>query len=423
MGVAAVVLLIALVGDRSRGRRRCPGCWYDMSAAPRAMSAVPVTCPECGKRAVSEIELLRCRRSWTRVAVAGLAVLVGWYCTIVALRKTAVGSPWIPTTVLVLLGPLQADESPSLLVDSLIDRVGVRPINGGAWDWQRAILARRLPRPDSDAFARSIVTRRRWPSGATPVFELDPDVFETSDFVFAEVRATAIDAKITAFDLRIDADHPRLWRSLPPGSHVRYGSGEALAPGHYSVTFRITHEWEHGPESVGNCRVEFDIAPPGEAVLPACDDPDIGAAARAALTWRLATGARDIRHQFQWRFDTSTMHDMAWKKYTRVEPHPVVAIVIEILDGDRLVFCSTEVFQFSLIEYPLPESFGDCDDLVELVDPENDAWTFKLKPGVLERLRVRVRSSEAIAARSLSAPCHWSGDFEAPLTDFARDDH
>lgn len=423
MGVAAVVLLIALVGDRSRGRRRCRKCWYDMSAAPRATSAAPVICPECGKRAVSESELLRCRRSWARVAVAGLAVLVGWYCTIVAIRRTAVGSPWLPTTVLVLLGPLEADESPSLLVESLIDRVGGRPINGDAWDWQRAILAWRLPRPDSDAFARSIVTRHRWPSGATPVFELDPSVFETSDFVFAEVRATAIDANVTPFDLRIDADHPRLWRSFPPGSHVRYGSGEALAPGHYSVTFRITHAWEHGPESVGNCQVEFDVAPPGEVVLPPCEDQRIDAAVRCSLRWQIYTDRVPEWTRMQWRFDEDMMWKSAWDFVPRGGPYPIVALTIEVLDGEHVVHSATMIYLDGDVGRTVEPSFTDFTDLVEPAPTEKQDQRMRLKPGVLERLRVRVRSSEAIAARSLRAPCHWSGDFEAPLTDFARDGH
>lgn len=423
MGVAAVVLLIALVGDRSRGKRRCRKCWYDMSAAPRASSAAPVICPECGKRAVSEIELLRSRRPWTRVVIAGLAVLVGWYGTIVALRRSAVGSPMIPTTLLVCFAPIESSRRHDLLFDSLVDRVGTPPRAGGAWDWQHAILARRLPEPAEDAFNRAIVTRPRWPEGSTPLFELDPSVFERSSLNFAFVRAEAIEGGVTPFDLRIDAEHPRLWRTLPVGDHERYGIGKALAPGHYALAFRVTHSWKHGPERVGICRVEFDVAPVGEVVVPACDDAEMLAAVRAGLWWRLATGAEGNWTRFQWRFDATTMNDVAWKKYPRFGPRPVAAVAIEMFDGDRLLHSSTEVFQLFRVEYPLPEPVEDCDDLFELVDPENDAWTFKLKPGVLERLRVRVRSSEAIAARSLGAPCHWSGQFEAPLTDFVRDDY
>ncbi len=59
----------ALFGDRARGRRRCPRCWYDMRGVPG------VTCPECGHAAGDERALSRTRRRWRRAA-AGL-VLAG----------------------------------------------------------------------------------------------------------------------------------------------------------------------------------------------------------------------------------------------------------------------------------------------------------------------------------------------------------
>lgn len=423
MGVAAIVLLFALVGDRSRGRRRCRNCWYDMSEAARPTSAAPVICPECGTRTITERQLSRSRRSWSRVSITVLALFLGWYFTVVAIRRNALGSPWIPTTLLVCLTPIEPTSQDGLLSVSLIDRLGTMPREGGAWDWQHSILAWRLPKPAEDAFSRAIVTRPRWPAGSTPLFELEPSLFESSSVGFAFVRAEAIDADVTPFDLRIDAEHPRLWRTLPLGNHQRFGIGGELAPGHYAMAFRVTHAWEHGPERVGICRVEFDVAPAGEVVVPACEDAEMFAAVRAGLWWRLSTGMKGNRTRFQWLFDATTMNDIAWKKYPRFGHRPVAAVVIEMFDGDRLVHSSTEVFQFFRVEYPLPTAFDDCDDLLELVDPESDAWTFRLRPGVIERLRVRVRSSEAIAARSLGAPCHWSGQFEAPLTDFTRDDH
>ena len=50
--LATVALLtLALVGDRPRARRRCPGCWYDMSATRG------LVCPECGVDALSLIHI------------------------------------------------------------------------------------------------------------------------------------------------------------------------------------------------------------------------------------------------------------------------------------------------------------------------------------------------------------------------------
>jgi hypothetical protein len=67
IGAAGMVLLLwALFWDRSRGRRRCPKCWYDMAGVPG------LRCPECGKEAKSERQLSATRRRW-RWAAAGVA--------------------------------------------------------------------------------------------------------------------------------------------------------------------------------------------------------------------------------------------------------------------------------------------------------------------------------------------------------------
>lgn len=59
----------ALWGDRSRGRRRCPRCWYDMSGVQG------LRCPECGTSVRREQSLLRARRRWRVVACALVLVI------------------------------------------------------------------------------------------------------------------------------------------------------------------------------------------------------------------------------------------------------------------------------------------------------------------------------------------------------------
>ena len=61
--------------DRSKGRRRCPRCWYDMSAVGQQRR-----CSECGHLAATEHDMLRTRRKW-RWAFLGLMLVVaipGW---------------------------------------------------------------------------------------------------------------------------------------------------------------------------------------------------------------------------------------------------------------------------------------------------------------------------------------------------------
>ena len=84
LGVAVVPLVGVLLlcwglwGDRSKGRARCPKCWYDMRG-----SLPSLVCPECGHAPGSEHQLYRSRRRWARVVVGvGLVVLFSYPVTI-----------------------------------------------------------------------------------------------------------------------------------------------------------------------------------------------------------------------------------------------------------------------------------------------------------------------------------------------------
>lgn len=71
--VAGIALLIwGMWGDRSRGRRRCPRCWYDMHGV------ATLVCPECGKDARVERRLFRARRRRHWIALA-CVLLAGAY--------------------------------------------------------------------------------------------------------------------------------------------------------------------------------------------------------------------------------------------------------------------------------------------------------------------------------------------------------
>lgn len=67
--IAAALAAWALFADRSRGRRRCPACWYTLHAA----GPLP-TCPECGRTPRSERDAHKTRRRW-RLALCSLPLL------------------------------------------------------------------------------------------------------------------------------------------------------------------------------------------------------------------------------------------------------------------------------------------------------------------------------------------------------------
>ncbi len=140
----AALLGWALFKDRARGRKRCPKCWYDMSAAAPVESAPVVTyrCPECGALARGEAALLRTRRRWRVVWLCGVIALVAWWAPDAARRAGARGIIGLaPTTGLVVLVPLfEPRESEDSRSSPWADEVRVRCEKGELSSWQLRLL-------------------------------------------------------------------------------------------------------------------------------------------------------------------------------------------------------------------------------------------------------------------------------------------
>ncbi|MDX2017629.1 MAG: hypothetical protein SFY95_08345 [Planctomycetota bacterium] len=93
-GFGGLLIVRALVGEPSRGRRRCPKCWYDLLIDSR-------TCSECGFTSELERAFYRARRR-KGPALLGMAVLVLSYGVFVTPRVREGG--WVgavPTAVLI----------------------------------------------------------------------------------------------------------------------------------------------------------------------------------------------------------------------------------------------------------------------------------------------------------------------------------
>ena len=87
-----------LFGDRSKGRPRCPKCWYDMRGSlPR------LECPECGHQARYERRLYKNRRGRRPIAIGAVLVLLccypfavvgGWYREQLIIRQLTNRGHW-----------------------------------------------------------------------------------------------------------------------------------------------------------------------------------------------------------------------------------------------------------------------------------------------------------------------------------------
>ncbi len=102
LGLLGLWLLYwSLLKDRAKGKRRCPKCWYDMSATEG------LRCSECGNEAKREKKLFKTRRR-LRWAFVAIGILIAGHVTHTVPRIQKAG--WIgtiPTTALISVFPWQ----------------------------------------------------------------------------------------------------------------------------------------------------------------------------------------------------------------------------------------------------------------------------------------------------------------------------
>lgn len=91
---ALAFLAWALVGDRSRGRRRCPKCWYDLRTDS-------TTCPECGHSPKTSVGFYRARRRWTSAIAAFSLLLAAAATTLYPRVETRGWATLVPSWLLV----------------------------------------------------------------------------------------------------------------------------------------------------------------------------------------------------------------------------------------------------------------------------------------------------------------------------------
>lgn len=130
------------VGDRSRGRQRCPRCWYDMAATPRTPATKrddkhvdkddtpPLcTCPECGEEVFREKELLRARKQRWKISLGVLLLLLSFGSYLGDKYQRGGVVAMVPTWVLILGAPILPDhwfENRNWTIDdeySLVSRI------------------------------------------------------------------------------------------------------------------------------------------------------------------------------------------------------------------------------------------------------------------------------------------------------------
>lgn len=105
LGVSVALVYIAwwaLFADRSRGRRRCPRCWYDMAYSPG------MTCAECGFTARKEKQFYATRRRYG-VGLGAIIAATAFALFIIDQVNQNAWPSYLPTRVLLWMLPLSGD--------------------------------------------------------------------------------------------------------------------------------------------------------------------------------------------------------------------------------------------------------------------------------------------------------------------------
>jgi len=213
IALTALVLFIrTLIGDRPRGRRRCPKCWYDMSGTPDNLR-----CSECGCTAANERKLKRTRRSWLKVCGAVLLLLIGAGLSSTPGYLRAGWPGAVPSTILISMMPDLEKDSPAAFKE-LCSRMDA----GSLWEWQWGWLIDRCTATGKWQF--KITTRNRWPAseplGCHRLFEPWPTGKSYLDNVPIQVRIRSVNG--TGSELTLGA--------LDGGFPHRYVFDEAAPP-------------------------------------------------------------------------------------------------------------------------------------------------------------------------------------------------
>lgn len=153
----------ALLHDRSRGRRRCPKCWYDMTGRPDSL-----TCSECGYIARREPKLKRTRRHWKRAIIGCLVALLAALCIMTPGIRRVGWVSVLPTTILVLLPQNLLDANTALKTEFVKRRA-----EGDLATWQWRILLRRSSVDPRAAFKVDFRSRPMWPVNEQPRYLVD----------------------------------------------------------------------------------------------------------------------------------------------------------------------------------------------------------------------------------------------------------
>jgi hypothetical protein len=294
LGVAALWMLWRglLHEGRVRRGRRCPKCWYDLSASAAPTAESPVTCPECGRSVRREKDLHRTRRRMWLAVPAAAFVALGANLALVPARPDKGWTRWLPTTILIqLTGRFDVSKAPpvsstqGILMTAAFKRVD------SMWTWQRRGLLGPDLVPSARELRARVWAREKWPAGmpirvhvreaarsifaAVPSFELSapdqvggPYSYDVgggclwTTMVDPTIECSPRELGIAFFDVKIEAAGS-IAPPVPPGTPGARLVGPAASIPQYTIS---------GTWSRAQCPVKVEIVPTLDEAIAPVDD-------------------------------------------------------------------------------------------------------------------------------------------------------
>jgi hypothetical protein len=384
-----LLLLWSLFWDRSRGRRRCPKCWYDMAGLPG------LKCPECGREARRERLFHRTRRRPKAAILAVVLILGAAAIPVVAFFSR--GWSAMPTTLVIATLELKGWPRTNMGAGpGYANEIAKRQENLSGW--QRDFVMRRMARYWAFDY------RKEWPADVPFAIRLADEWWYADGGVNCTLRARVLN----------ETNEPGSWVFLYPSFWRGIGRhGDVWDDGFFELAalpqgasevvleLEVVHlntsgelDQSQRPSWSGTVSYPVKIRAGVDEVIRPVRSPAIDKEVREAFVARSRSPIGLHRPG-----DRVNIFGFALNG----APRPLratLSVVVEFTRGTRVVGSSSVWTVDSLIELPFEEGWQEIQEL-KFDDP---GWF------------VRIRSNPELALRDIESSSYWSGEVVIPST-------
>ncbi|MBX9735448.1 MAG: hypothetical protein K2X32_00855, partial [Phycisphaerales bacterium] len=301
---------------------------------------------------------------------------------------------WLPSTVFVFVVPVDGVSKSKLGANAMLDAWVYR--HQRVWGWQRWIVsAREMWATTDDDVAAIVQTRSKWPAGGPVLILLDGVWSPISGGRTIQTKST--DGHGLFLMQHVYAPLPLGTSGFGDSDRYREDEISGLPVGLHTLRFETTISGDGLPTRTVQHAITIDVVPPETQLLTPVETPALTKLVESAVSAGISDRPADGQGIF-FHLDS----EVIWN----AGPPPAIGVRFDVMDGDRLVLRSGGV-----LDSPRRGRSELVDEFCRLAQDEYG----ELKPEVLDRLTVQVRSDQALAMSHFHATTYWKGEFGLPL--------